>query len=89
VSIARIPLRLLLPLAPALLGCRVYSAGLATDATAGDFVGVGLVEPSQRLAPIGQVAKLPADMIGRRRAKLQQIGVVLFLLRQRRKKLRK
>ena len=41
-SIARIPLRLLLPLAPALLGCRVYSAGLATDATAGDFVGVGL-----------------------------------------------
>ena len=41
-SIARIPLRLLLLLAPALLGCRVYSVGLPTDATAGDFVGMGL-----------------------------------------------
>ena len=38
----RIPLRLLLALAPALLGCRVHSIGLATDAMAGDFVGVGL-----------------------------------------------
>ena len=40
-SIARIPLGLLLALALAALGCRVYSVGLATDATEGDFIGLG------------------------------------------------
>jgi hypothetical protein len=34
--VARIPLGLLLSLAAAMLGCHVYSAGLATDGTAGD-----------------------------------------------------
>ena len=41
-GVTRIPLGLLLTLVPALLGCRVYSVGLPTDATAGDFVGMGL-----------------------------------------------
>jgi hypothetical protein len=40
--VTRIPLRLLLALAATMLGCRVHSVGLPTDATAGDFVGVGL-----------------------------------------------
>jgi hypothetical protein len=35
-GVARIPLGLLLSLAAAMLGCHVYSAGLATDGTAGD-----------------------------------------------------
>jgi hypothetical protein len=39
VSIARTPL--VLALALATLGCRVYSAGLATDAAALDFTGLG------------------------------------------------
>jgi hypothetical protein len=39
--VTRIPLGLLLALAPAVLGCRVYSVGLATDAPAGDLFGAG------------------------------------------------
>ena len=43
-SIARIPLGFLLALALATLGCHVYSAGLATDATPGDFSGLGFLD---------------------------------------------
>jgi hypothetical protein len=39
-GLAKIPPRLLLPLATAMLGCHVHSIGLASDSAAGDFAGV-------------------------------------------------